>query len=328
MPQFLPKGKVCIAVTAHNRSAHTRRTIDTICKYAGCDFTLCVVDNASTDDTWEVLTELLDQGKINFAYRFTKNMGPAVATNYIWSQFDASSYLRLDNDIFFSKEGWLRTMCEMIEKHKDVSALSYPIFYTPAHYKIIRTEFGEELLDRADRNGSHPGGLFMMDNRSFKETGGWNEDYGSYGAEDGDYSLRLDLLDKKRLYINCFDWGTHDDFTAEDNDAYIKAKHLRQKSHTQYGGLFQINTLMYHYKLRCLKVGRKYIPSSDGHEVSFKLNSDYTNRITKIQSEIRKALRKTDELNITIDRINKKILTQLVKLVNPESTIDCLDDTY
>lgn len=77
-----------------------------------------------------------------------------------------------------------------------------------------------------------------------------------------------------------------------------------------------------------MKVGRKYIPSSDGHEVSFKLNSDYTSRITKIQSEIRKALRKTDELNITIDRINKKILTQLVKMVNPGSIIESMDDSY
>ncbi|WP_320170657.1 glycosyltransferase [Maridesulfovibrio sp.] len=328
MPRFLPCGEVCIAVTAYNRSAHTRRTIESIWEHAGCDFTLCVVDNSSTDDTWDTLCELREQGLVHKAYRFTKNMGPAVATNYVWSQFTAPYYLRLDNDIFFSKDGWLKEMCELGKKHKDVSVLSYPIFYNSDHYKVVPTMYGEELLDRVDFKGSHPGGIFFMDYFSFKEMGPWNEDYGSYGAEDGDYCVRIDLQDRKRFYINCFDWGSHDDFSAEDNEKYIVSKNIRQKSHKRYGGLFQINNLMYHFKLRSLRVNRKYDARTEGDDVSFFLNREYSSRITRLQSEIRKAMKIAEDNGNEIDRINRSILVKLVKSVAPGSKIDVADDSY
>ncbi|WP_432734611.1 glycosyltransferase family 2 protein [Maridesulfovibrio sp. FT414] len=328
MSRFLPNGEVCIAVTAYNRSSHTRRTIESIWKHAGCDFTLCVVDNASTDDTWDVLCELRDKGLIHYAYRFTKNMGPAVAVNHVWSQFTAPYYLRLDNDIFFSKDGWLKEMCALSEKHKDISVLSYPIFFGHDSYRKIHTMYGDDLLDRADRNGSHPGGIFMMDYFSFKESGYWNEDYGSYGAEDGDYSVRIDLMGRKRLYINCFDWGTHDDFSYGEVEKYQYSKSIRQQSHKQYGGLFQINNMMYHFKLRNLRTTRKYITSTVDDLVSFTLDREYSTRITRVQSDIRKALITAAESGIEIDRINRSILTRLVKAVSPGSIIDTLDGSF
>ncbi|WP_027177516.1 glycosyltransferase [Maridesulfovibrio bastinii] len=328
MSQTLPSGDVCIVITAYNRSAHTKRTIESIWKYAGCDFTLCVVDNSSTDDTWETLCGLREQGLVHFAYRFTKNMGPAVATNFVWSRFTAPFYLRLDNDIFFSLEGWLKKMCDLSEKYKDVSALSYPIFYNSEYYKIVAETYGQELLDRCDFKGSHPGGIFFMDCSSFKNVGFWNEDYGSYGAEDGDYSKRIDLMGRKRLYVNCFDWGLHDDFSAEDNAKYIKSKSLRQKSHKQYAGLFQINTLMYKLKLRSLKVRRKYIPTVQGDNISFSLDKEYSSRITRLQSDIRKSLILIKDSGNELDRIDRSILVKLVKSIVPESIIDVAADEY
>ncbi|MBI9112758.1 glycosyltransferase [Maridesulfovibrio ferrireducens] len=328
MSRSVPNGDVCIAITAFNRSKHTLRTIESIWKHAGCDFTLCVVDNASTDDTWELLCRLREKGLVHYAYRFTRNMGPAVAVNHIWSQFTAPFYLRLDNDIFFSKDGWLQTMREKARKHKDISILSYPIFSTKEHYAKVPTMYGNDLLDRSDRKGSHPGGLFFMDGLSFKNIGMWNEDYGSYGAEDGDYSLRTDLQNRKRLYVNDFEWGTHDDFSAEDNKAYVKSKLERQHSHKRYAGQFQINTMMYHYKLRSLRVPRKYIATTNNDNISFSLDREYSSKITHVQSDIRKTLRLASKSGIEIDRINKSILIKLVKASNPDSVIDKLDGNY
>lgn len=323
----VPNGDVCIAITAFNRSRHTLRTIESIWKHAGCDFTLCVVDNASTDDTWELLCRLREKGLVHYAYRFKRNMGPAVAVNYVWSQFSAPFYLRLDNDIFFSKDGWLQNMCDKARKYKDVSILSYPIFFTKEHYTEVSTNYGNELLNKVGI-GSHPGGLFFMDNLSFKDIGMWNEDYGSYGAEDGDYSLRVDLLGRKRLYLNDFDWGTHDDFSAEDNKLYVKSKVERQHSHKRYAGKFKINTLMYHFKLRSLCVSRKYVATVDGDNISFSLDREYSSRITHVQSDIHKTLLLAAKSGIEIDRINKILLIKLVKATNPNSIIDVLDGSY
>lgn len=328
MTRPIPYGEVCIAITAYNRSAHTRRTIESIWKHAECDFTLCVVDNSSTDDTWEVLSELCEKGLIHFAYRFTKNMGPAVATNYMWSQFTAPYYLRLDNDIFFSKNGWLNEMSSLIEKDENISVLSYPIFGTASKYKTASGQQEKDLLERTRHSVSHPGGLFFAKGNHFNEIGWWNEDYGSYGAEDGDYSLRIDLLGKQRWYINDFNWGTHDDIRCDTREKYQKSKNIRQKSHQQYGGLFQINNMMYQFKLRSLRVSNKYIPRTKGDEVSFTLNKEYSTRITKTQSDIRKALKFAEQSNIEIDRINRNILVKLVKCSTPGSLINTMDGSF
>ena len=84
---------------ANIRNLHTEllKVIDPLSKRY--DFEILFTDNASTDSTWDLLTELAAEDKRVMAYRFTRNIGfqKSILMNYSLSSGDA--VIQIDADL-------------------------------------------------------------------------------------------------------------------------------------------------------------------------------------------------------------------------------------
>lgn len=246
---------VNITVTAFNRIDCTVRTILALHKTSGLKFCLNVIDNNSSDETPYVLADLKKKNLIHNYVRFNKNMGPSCSTNYGWDLQPADYYIRMDNDIVIQRKGWLLDFITLMQKYPDLSLLSFPIFNKEKDYSPVTLNGFDRILFKSE---SHPGGLFCITDSVFKTLGYWNEEYGSFGVEDGDYTLRIDLSDMIRAYFPDFSWGEHIGHGDGNIDGYGKYKKERQSAHTGPQGLFMVNELLYSVGLKELYINKRY----------------------------------------------------------------------
>lgn len=302
MPTIIPANlirPVNITVVTYNRRGCTRQTLRAIRETADMPYVLNVVDNASTDGTQEALRAMHAAGEIDGLALFRRNMGVACAVNHGWSMTEADHYLRLDNDIVFRKEGWLSTMMRALDRNPELGLIAFPVYRTIGEYKRLKLDSGDVL--HILPHACSPGGVSMVPGRVAEAMGCWNEDYGSYGAEDGDYCLRLDLSALVRAYVPGFDWLDHIGHGDANIEDYARKKHVRQMAHRRSGtGLFRLNVYLYENDMRPLKMERKFRPvierDADGVEtVRFSLNPDYA-KFTRQLSTLRRILKDCDDL--------------------------------
>ncbi len=276
--------KINITMVTHNRAACTTRSILALHRSAGMDFDLVVVDNASTDETREVLGDLREKSFITHVAHFRRNMGAACAANYGWALADADFYVRMDNDIVVRRRNWLRDFTDMLRTYPEIAVLSFPVFGRKEDYETMRLSGDDALLHKP---GSHPGGLFMIPRREFEAFGFWNEDYGAYGPEDGDYSLRVDLSGKIRAYFPDFAWGEHIGHGDQGMADYGRTKRRRQEQLTGPLGTFMVNELLYQVGLRSLRVERKYAAARENGHVVHAADPGYAARVLRLQKAAR-----------------------------------------
>ncbi|KHK03014.1 glycosyltransferase [Desulfovibrio sp. TomC] len=274
-----PPGGVNVTVVAFNRLECTRRTLAAVRALAGWPHVLTVVDNASTDGTAAFLAEALARGTVDNVVTLARNMGPAVACNLGWSLVAAEYYLRLDNDIVFTRSDWLADMAAIAAASPRIGCVSYPIYRTPGEYLPASID-GSPAMLLPSHPWSSPGGCMLFTAAVRRAMGCWCEDYGTYGPEDGDMSRRLDQAGLLRAYVPDFAWGSHIGHDDANIAAYTTRKQTRQDYHKRdHTGTFTVNCLLYGGGLRPLCMERRFVPRLGGDgRVAFVLDRDYLAR--------------------------------------------------
>ena len=112
---------VAVVIPTHNRSARLRRLLDGLrAQHVDGGFEVVVVDDASTDDTPEVVAELARSYPHPFHYeRLERNAGPAVARNRGWRIATAPLVAFTDDDCVV-EPGWLAALVGALE-HADLA---------------------------------------------------------------------------------------------------------------------------------------------------------------------------------------------------------------
>lgn len=112
--------KVCVATPMYNASKYLKRLIDSFGDY---EFVWIVYNDGSTDNTQEVLVELLaDKPNIKLVYSESLNHGLTYGRNFLCQQFiDISNEYNLTHMVFidsddYFKVGWLDTINYWINK--------------------------------------------------------------------------------------------------------------------------------------------------------------------------------------------------------------------
>ena len=95
-----------------------RRFLPSVLKYSSDDATVYVADNASTDDSVQMLKEQFPECKLIL---LDKNWGFAEGYNKALAQIDAEYYLLLNSDIEVTQD-WLKPMLRYMEEHQEVAA--------------------------------------------------------------------------------------------------------------------------------------------------------------------------------------------------------------
>lgn len=271
---------VNITIVTYNRKELTEKTIlSLVNSIKHIRYIITVVDNASSDGTDRLLQNLQERLIIHNYFLLKRNMGAAVACNLGWSLVDANFYMRLDNDILFNECSVVEKMIHALYENPEIGIMSCVYFHEKDNFIPIQTSSNAIFLQHK-YNEITAGGCVLIKKDTFSKLGYWCEDYGSYGPEDGDYSVRCDKLGLKRYYLPDLNAVTHIGTSENESDEYRYRKISTQKHHFNADhGMFAVNRLLYEYGLRNLNMKRRYVPHIKSNYVTFSTSKEYIKEI-------------------------------------------------
>jgi len=271
---------VNIGMVTFNRLQFTKQAIDAVVRFTNFPYALTVVDNCSQDGTQDTLKELKRRGVIKNLVLLTENIGIARASNLAWQQEpEAGYYLKLDNDIVVQKPDWLTQMVQTVDAVPELAALAYN--FEPVSYPV-ETVHGCRIRPKRDANLG--GACYLIPKRAHEALGYWCEDYGLYGEEDHDHSVRLRLAGFLNAYMEDEDIGIHlpggkagkiDPVSHQTTDAGEQQLHFDYRAWKDQlrhqlkasGGVFQRNRAAYEQSLRSLYVPRGVFLGKIGNDI-------------------------------------------------------------
>ena len=219
-----------ITIPVFNRYHLTQKTLLALRKTApGIPFVVTVVDNGSAPDLRERLVELHKGGLIDNLFLLPRNMGISCACNIGWRAVDAPYYMKLDNDMAATTPHWLEQIFKLWAHGKPVSIIG-PIF---EQEKLTRDPGTQHTPDGilGICQGNVPGGATIIPKGVSDVIGYWSEDYGLYGADDGDYGVRLDCASVTQYCYDvhtCFEHlGSFDNSEYEETELHKGKEHAR-----------------------------------------------------------------------------------------------------
>lgn len=119
--------KVSIIVPTHNRVEKLKRALDSILKQTYSEIEVIVVDDGSTDSTWDVLKKYQEKDKRIIAIH-QENKGASVARN-VGIQKSTGTYVSFVDDDDFIEKDIIEKLVEKIKKEK-VDLLRYNCYYS------------------------------------------------------------------------------------------------------------------------------------------------------------------------------------------------------
>ena len=249
-------------MVTYNRLEFTRQSIESIVATAAHPYSLTVVDNASTDGTVDFLRELEARGTIQTLILNTTNAGVAFAANQGWAADGKAYYMKIDNDIVFTKLGWLARIVEVADNVPRLGAVAYN--FETASYPV-------KVVDgyRVRRKKGNVGGCcVLIPGGVHRRVGYWCEDYRPYSEEDFDMYVRLRRLGLRSYYMEDENVGLHlPDGKAspllagrgtsvfdEGDPAYRAEKDRWRAQYSGPRGLRAVNESLYRARLRSVYI--------------------------------------------------------------------------
>ncbi len=189
-------GNIHIAIVTYNRLELTKRCLASLYACTNRPFTLCLVDNASTDGTGEFLQAFAGAHSNTRLLLLRQNMGVAVAANLAWNcpeAHKADYYLKLDNDVEILHPNWLNCLVDMLENTPSLGTIGYALLERmPRVEKPLPAQNadGQTLCQTFWEADLTNGGCVLIPKHTHNLLGFWNEEYGKYGFEDLEYGAR------------------------------------------------------------------------------------------------------------------------------------------
>jgi GT2 family glycosyltransferase len=203
--------KVLIGVINYNGKDVIASTMQGLRNLDYPDYEVIVVDNASTDGSWEIVQRDFPEAKI---ICMPRNQGAAAARNVIVDYRSSNYVLTLDNDIVLAPDA-LTILMQVMQQDPDIAAC-HPEIYDPDdphvyHYNGGYNHYLCALVarDKPDPRKERPiyevfpgigaAGL-LLNKRHLQDVGGFDEDY-FFNMEDGDFTARLTLAGYKVVNV-------------------------------------------------------------------------------------------------------------------------------
>lgn len=225
-------------------------------------FCVTVVDNGSDADLRARLVEFRKSGIIDHLFLLPENLGISCAANIGWQLVETPVYMKLDNDMLPLRPDWPDTLFGIWSHGKPISTLggaqSDEEFY--AKPGGIETPLGRLGVC----TGTLAGQAMFIPREVTGFLGRWSEDYGLYGAEDGDYGVRMRTAGLPQYYYLGREF--FQDTGREDIDEVYTARNLdRQRMFRELfvdekggTGLFRLNNYLYAMCIRSWNVPPRY----------------------------------------------------------------------
>lgn len=223
-----------IMCVTYNRCHLTKLTFESLFKSLHSPFRLIIVDNGSTDDTYNYLVNLKNQLKNNNLCKSydvcfnQENYGIGGGRNQclkIANQYNDPYLSTIDNDVDFSKnDNWLAECTEFIKLNPK---FSIGINLEEVNYPI--KEFNGKNI--AFKEKGNLGTACTVFSRQMHEDIGFFMKFGKYGLEDSNFFLRSRVAGYQMGYLPTH--GIHLGKGSEDLGEYREFKTNEQKKHMQ-----------------------------------------------------------------------------------------------
>jgi len=181
---------VSVVMATYNHVEGLDYTIQSMKAQKFKDFELIIIDDASTDGTWEYLTQL--DFPLLRAHRHLQNKGQTAALNF-GLKLASGKYIARQDDEDISHSTRLQRQVEFLDKNDKVALVGTQLDWMVKTGELIRhfeypTVHGN-IVERLQEKNSFAHGSVMMRNEAVKKLGGYREEFRL--AQDYDLWLRI-----------------------------------------------------------------------------------------------------------------------------------------
>ena len=222
-------------------------------------FYFTVVDNGSDSNLQKKLINFAENKFIDKLYLLDRNIGISGACNIGWRSCESKYFLKIDNDIIIKDINFIEKIIE-ISKVIGVPSVLGPALLDSMienSSKIIQTKYGRIALCSANV----PGGALLIPRIIYLVVGMFNEDYGLYGADDGDYGLRINTTRFVQYFYenkNYFDHKGKWDSSEYDDMGLNKESEHKKLFYDNGIGLLKLNSYLFNSHIRNIKIPFRY----------------------------------------------------------------------
>ena len=181
--------KVSVIMPAYNTADYVQQAVRAVLSQRGVSFELLIVDDASTDDTWERLREFRSDPRVHLG-RFRKRRGAAAARNFL-IYASRGKYISICDSDDQMLAGNLQRLSRALDRHPEIGVV--------CGRRVVRNQRGWRRGKRFPGGGpaggwdllrmqcSHPGS--MIRRNLLRAVGGYDPRF--FFGEDHDLFLRL-----------------------------------------------------------------------------------------------------------------------------------------
>ena len=124
--------KFSIVIPNYNKGQYIAETIDSVLAQDYEDFEVIIVDDSSTDNSWEIISAYNDRYNKIRAYKpFEQNKGGSACRNYGWQQASGDLIMFLDSDDLLAEYCLSRRIAAIL----DQTGKEFWVFSTGTFYK-------------------------------------------------------------------------------------------------------------------------------------------------------------------------------------------------
>lgn len=218
--------KVTIYIPSHNYGRFLQQSVESILRQSMDDWELILVDDGSTDNSWEVM-KIYERDPRVCAYR-TEGIGLPAVANLVLRKATGQYVMRLDGDDAVD-ENILLVLSNHLDRNPNV-ALVFPDYYLMDEAGLVFAQERREQLHFSNHSLDMPahGACTMVRREIIDKLGGYREDL---GAQDGfDLWSRI-TREYKAANINVplFYYRRHGDNLTNKNTRILHARRTIKK---------------------------------------------------------------------------------------------------
>jgi len=186
---------VSVLMTTYNSEKYVSETIKSVINQTFKNWEFIIVDDASTDDTCEIITKFLNtENRIKF-FKFDQNKGQSYALNFGLNKCKYDFVARIDNDDLMVPQR-LEKQINFMKKNQKVAIVGSYVNYIDCNSLLLKkgkTDFlsSEDIIGKIKNNElvgfNHP--TVMMKKETILKLGGYREEY--WPADDIDLWNRI-----------------------------------------------------------------------------------------------------------------------------------------
>jgi len=167
--------KVNVIMATRNNAPYLKQSVDSVLKQTYTDWNLIIVDDASTDESQDILREYNADPRIKVIHN-TENCGLTRSCNIALRECDGDYVMRLDGDDFLD-ENAIAVLAMILDQKPEIDLVDCDHFLVSEHGNVLEYVRRQKLYEEVEVLDLPPiSTAVMIKRRCYEALNGYNED--------------------------------------------------------------------------------------------------------------------------------------------------------